>query len=137
MVAFVIMPLFALSNAGVALPSDVAMAFSSPITLGVIAGLVLGKPIGITLFAWLSVRIGLAERPTGVTWGDLHGVAWLGGIGFTMSLFIAALAFEADPALLAAAKIGVLAASTIAGVAGFVILRRRFRNGTSAAGAAV
>ncbi|MDQ2670897.1 MAG: Na+/H+ antiporter NhaA, partial [Gemmatimonadota bacterium] len=106
-----------------------------PITLGVILGLVLGKPIGITLVAWVAVRLGWAERPEGVTWGDLHGVAWLGGIGFTMSLFIAALAFD-DPALLAAAKIGVLGASLVAGVIGWTMLRRRFSDRAAVGGTA-
>jgi NhaA family Na+:H+ antiporter len=131
-VAFVIMPLFALANAGVALPSDLGAAFKTPVTLGVMAGLVLGKPLGITLAAWLAVRVGLAERPAGVGWIDLHGVAWLGGIGFTMSLFIGALAFR-EQDLLAGAKIGVLAASTIAGAVGWLILRRRFAPGRSRA----
>ncbi len=134
-VAFVIMPVFALANAGVALPTDVAAAFASPVTLGVIAGLVIGKSVGITVFTWLAVRLGLAERPAGIGWADLHGVAWLGGIGFTMSLFIAALGFD-DATLLASAKIGVLAASTVAGTVGFVLLRRRFR-GRGANGTAV
>lgn len=134
-VAFVIMPLFALANAGVVLPRDLGAAVSDPITLGVILGLVLGKPIGITLVAWAAVRLGWAERPEGVTWGDLHGVAWLGGIGFTMSLFIAALAFD-DPALLAAAKIGVLGASLVAGVIGWTMLRRRFSDRAAVGGTA-
>ena len=131
-VAFVIMPLFALANAGVTLPADLGGALTSPVTLGVILGLVLGKPIGITLIAWLAVRFHLAERPVGVTWGDLHGVAWLGGIGFTMSLFIGALAFS-EPDLLAGAKIGVLTASTIAGIIGSIILRKRYSSSGSEA----
>jgi NhaA family Na+:H+ antiporter len=96
---------------------------ASPVPLGIIAGLVLGKPLGVTLFAWLAVRSGLAAKPQGVTWAHLHGAGWLGGIGFTMALFIAGLAF-AEPAALAAAKQGILCASLIAGVVGFVLLRR-------------
>jgi NhaA family Na+:H+ antiporter len=134
-VAFVIMPLFALANAGVALPADLGDALLSPVTLGVILGLVLGKPLGITLIAWLAVRFGLAERPVGVTWGALHGVAWLGGVGFTMSLFIGALAFS-EPDLLAGAKIGVLTASAIAGTIGWIMLRRRYGKGSATEGAA-
>ena len=124
-VAFVIMPLFALANAGVALPADLGATITSPVTLGVIAGLVIGKPLGITLLAWLAVRFRFAERPVGVSWAELHGVAWLGGIGFTMSLFIGALAFD-EAELLAGAKIGVLTASTVAGIVGWMILRRRY-----------
>jgi NhaA family Na+:H+ antiporter len=124
-VTFGIMPLFALSNAGVSLSGgDVATAAASPITLGVLLGLVVGKPIGITLFAWGAVRSGLAALPGGVGWRALAGVACLGGIGFTMALFVAGLAFPAAPALLAEAKVGVLAASVVAGVVGALALRR-------------
>ncbi len=122
-VAFVIIPIFALANAGIHLEGDVGAAFAHPVTLGVIVGLVLGKPIGITLFAWLSVRVGLAELPGGVSWRSIHAVSWLGGIGFTMSLFISALAFPAG-ALVAEAKIGIFTASLLAGGVGWVMLRR-------------
>ncbi|MGQ0715253.1 MAG: Na+/H+ antiporter NhaA [Gemmatimonadaceae bacterium] len=125
-VAFVIMPLFALSNAGLELGGNLFASLSIPVTAGIALGLVLGKPIGITLFAWAAVRTGLATLPEQVAWRTLHGVTWLGGIGFTMSLFIANLAFS-DAALLDSAKVGILAASSIAGVVGWVILRRRDR----------
>jgi Na+:H+ antiporter, NhaA family len=121
-VAFVIMPLFALSNAGVELSSDMLRTISLPVTAGIVLGLVLGKPLGITLFAWLAVRIGLASLPERATWRMVHGVSWLGGIGFTMSLFIAGLAFG-EASLLDSAKVGILAASSIAGVAGWLMLR--------------
>ncbi len=120
-VAFGIMPLFALANAGVPLTGG-ADAVASPVSLGVIAGLVLGKPIGITLFAWLATRAGIAERPLEVSWRLLHGAAWLGGIGFTMSLFIAGLALT-DPEQLTRAKLGILAASLVAGTIGWLLLR--------------
>ena len=123
-VAFVIMPLFALSNAGVELGSDMLGSISLPVAAGVVLGLVLGKPLGITLFAWLAVRTGLASLPEQATWRMLHGVSWLGGIGFTMSLFIAGLAF-ADASLLDSAKVGILLASLVAGVAGWLMLRRQ------------
>ena len=126
-VAFGIMPLFALANAGVPLAGG-AEAVASPVSLGVIAGLVLGKPAGITLFAWLATRVGAADRPADVSWRMLHGAAWLGGIGFTMSLFIAGLAFS-DPAMLVQAKFGVLAASLTAGAIGWLILRRAAKPG--------
>ena len=90
-VAFVIMPLFALANAGVPLtPSD----FASPVAIAVAAGLVVGKPLGILLFSWIAVRTGLAVLPEGVSWGILLGGGLLAGIGFTMALFIAGLALE-------------------------------------------
>jgi Na+:H+ antiporter, NhaA family len=124
-VAFFIMPLFAFANAGVTLQGGLTTAFTSPITLGILAGLVLGKPIGITLFAWASVRAGVAEQPAGVSWRALHYVAWLGGIGFTMSLFVAGLAFTGPDAaaLLDASKIGVFSASLLAGTVGWALLR--------------
>ncbi|HEX8433152.1 MAG TPA: Na+/H+ antiporter NhaA [Longimicrobium sp.] len=122
-VAFLIIPLFALANAGVRLEGDLLGAFTHPVTLGVIVGLVLGKPIGITLFAWLSVKLGVASLPRGVSWRSIHAVSWLGGIGFTMSLFISALAFT-DGEMVAEAKIGTFTASVLAGIAGWVMLRR-------------
>ena len=120
-VAFVIMPVFALANAGVPL-TGVSEAAASPIALGIALGLLLGKPLGITLASLAAVRSGAAELPTGVTWRHVHGASWLAGIGFTMSLFVAGLAFG-DPAVLDIAKIGVLGASVIAGVVGYLLLR--------------
>ena len=93
------------------------------ITLGVIVGLVLGKPIGVTLASWLAVRMGLASLPEQVSWKHIHGAGWLAGIGFTMSLFMTGLAFT-DDAELTAAKLGILIASLGAGIVGSVILRR-------------
>ncbi len=123
-VSFGIMPLFAISNAGVSLSGTaIRSAIASPVTLGVLAGLILGKPLGITAFSWLAVRLGIATLPSGVSWPMLSAAAVLGGIGFTMSLFIAGLAFV-DPALLDAAKVGVLAASCLAGAVGWLLLRR-------------
>jgi NhaA family Na+:H+ antiporter len=121
-VAFLIVPLFALANAGVAIGGDLGGALTNPIALGIIVGLVVGKQIGITLGAWLVVRAGLAALPDGVSWRHVYGGAWLGGIGFTMSLFVADLAFGESP--LALAKIGILAASVIAGVGGYLVLWR-------------
>jgi NhaA family Na+:H+ antiporter len=121
-VTFGIMPLFALANAGVDLRGGGA-AIASTIGLGVLTGLVLGKPVGITLASWLAVRAGVASLPAGVGWRVLAGVAMLGGIGFTMSLFIAALAFGDSPAALTSAKLGTLAASLVAGIAGWLALR--------------
>jgi NhaA family Na+:H+ antiporter len=120
-VAFGIVPLFALANAGVAL-TDPGRAVTSPVTLGVAAGLVLGKQVGVTLGAWLVIRGGLAALPDDVRWRHLYGAAWLAGIGFTMSLFVGSLAFG-EGALLDAAKLGILAASLVAGLAGWALLR--------------
>lgn len=121
-VTFGIMPLFALANAGIVLRVDLLSALNHPVTLGVIFGLVLGKQLGITLFSWLAVRSGLADLPKQVSWRHLYGTGWLAGIGFTMSLFIANLAFD-DPALLAMAKIGILVASLVSGLVGWFLLR--------------
>lgn len=122
-VAFFIMPVFALANAGVVLSGDMlAAAFGSTVTLGIILGLVLGKQIGVTVFAWIAVRLGWAAMPAGVTWRQLYGVAWLTGIGFTMSLFIGGLAFV-DPAMLDNAKVGIMTASIISGFGGWLLLR--------------
>ena len=121
-VAFVIMPIFALANAGVALhgltPNEPPAA-----PIGVALGLALGKPIGITLFAWLAVRLGLAEMPAEVRWSHIHGAGWLGGIGFTMALFIAGLAFRGTPTL-DSVKLAIFSASAVAGIVGYQIIRR-------------
>jgi NhaA family Na+:H+ antiporter len=121
-VTFAIMPLFALANAGVAISSGFASSLTSRISFGVMAGLILGKQIGITGFAWLAVRTNLASMPKGTTWRQIYGASWLGGIGFTMSLFIASLAFG-ESTQLTSAKIGILAASIIAGLVGWILLR--------------
>ena len=108
------MPVFALANAGVVFSGGITQHLSEPVTLGVALGLLLGKPIGIGLASWIAVKAGMALLPSGVNWNHIHGAAWLGGIGFTMSLFIAALAFP-NPGLLATAKFGILAGSLLAG----------------------
>jgi NhaA family Na+:H+ antiporter len=121
-VVFAIMPLFALANAGVPLGGGIAEALRSPVVLGIVAGLIVGKQLGITLFSWLAVKSGVSELPTGISWRQVYGAGWLAGIGFTMSLFISDLAFPDSP-LVNVAKIGILAASVIAGVVGWLILR--------------
>jgi NhaA family Na+:H+ antiporter len=95
---------------------------TEPLALGIIVGLVAGKQIGLTLFSWLAVRAGWAALPQGVTWHHIYGAAWLAGIGFTMSIFIATLAF--DGASLDEAKTAILAASLLAGVGGSLYLSR-------------
>jgi NhaA family Na+:H+ antiporter len=121
-VVFAIMPIFALANAGVPLGGDIVGALASPVTLGIVLGLVVGKQLGITLFAWLAVRSGVSELPEGIGWRHVYGAGWLAGIGFTMSLFISDLAFSED-SLVETAKLGILCASLIAGMVGWTILR--------------
>jgi NhaA family Na+:H+ antiporter len=121
--SFLIVPLFALANAGVTIRGELAAIVVDPVFLGVVLGLVVGKQVGISLAAYAVVRLGLAALPEGVRWAHIYGVAWLGGIGFTMSLFIAGLAYGQGP-LLAVAKVGILAASIIAGAGGYLVLRR-------------
>lgn len=121
-VAFAIVPIFALANAGVDLGADLEAAVTSSLTLGIVLGLIGGKLVGILGISYLAVRSGLTELPHGITWRHISGAALLGGIGFTMSLFIGGLAFD-DPVLLDRAKIGILMASVIAGGAGFLVLR--------------
>jgi Na+:H+ antiporter, NhaA family len=121
-VAFGIMPVFALANAGVRLSADVTSSLLDPIALGTIVGLVVGKQLGVAASSWAVVALGLATLPTRATWRQLYGVALLCGIGFTMSLFIATLALGDEH--LNAAKIGVLTGSLISGVAGYLVLAR-------------
>jgi len=125
-VTFLIMPAFALANAGVSLGGDLRSHLSEPISLGVALGLLLGKPLGIMLAAWFAVKIGWSGLPEGVTWNDIHGAAWLAGMGFTMSLFIGALAFS-DHEMLERAKFGILAGSLLAGIVGSGILLAKGR----------
>ncbi|MGA8889978.1 MAG: Na+/H+ antiporter NhaA [Anaeromyxobacteraceae bacterium] len=120
--AFLILPVFALFNAGVRLDGRIQEALMQPVSLGIVLGLFLGKQVGITLTSLLAVKTGQAELPPGVTMAQLYGASILGGIGFTMSIFVAGLAFEEGP-LLASAKLGILAASAISGVVGFVVLK--------------
>jgi Na+:H+ antiporter, NhaA family len=130
-VAYLIMPVFALFNAGVVI-ADSQGALVSAVSLGAFFGLLLGKPIGIVGFAWLAVRAGLAELPERIDWRAMVGVGLLGGIGFTMALFIAGLAFEEAPALLDQAKLGVLAASVIAATLGLILLASVLPSASSA-----
>lgn len=124
LVTFVVLPLFALANAGVALPDDMASALAGPVTIGVGIGLLLGKPIGVLLASLLMVRFAGARLGTGVTWRHMVGAGLLAGIGFTMSLFVNELAFPGHPELALDAKLGVLMASATAGVIGYFWLRR-------------
>jgi Na+:H+ antiporter, NhaA family len=117
--AFVVMPVFAFANAGVRIGWPVEHA---EIALGVLAGMIIGKPLGITAAALATVKSGIAKLPDGVCWRSLFGYAWLAGIGFTMSLFIATLAFD-EVAPVDAAKLGILAGSVLAGIMATIILK--------------
>lgn len=118
-VGFAIMPLFALANAGV--PIELS-AVTEPVAVAVAVALFLGKPVGVVLFSYLAVKLGVARLPSGVSWPALLGGGFLAGIGFTMSLFVAGLAFDAHPVLLADAKIGILIGSACAALVGAGLL---------------
>lgn len=124
-VLYVIVPIFAFANAGVVLgtlsPSDVL----APVTLGIALGLIVGKQLGVFGAAWLTVKLGAAQKPNDMSWGQLYGLACLAGIGFTMSLFIGGLTFD-DAVLMNQTRLGVLTGSLISGLMGFVLLRRSF-----------
>jgi len=122
-VTFGVIPLFAMANAGLDLHSiPFGEIIFQPVTLGVIMGLVFGKFFGISSFAWLAVRLGLASLPSGVQWRHILGAAWLGGIGFTMSLFIAQLAFADTLSLFEQARLGIIIASLISALVGLAWL---------------
>jgi NhaA family Na+:H+ antiporter len=116
-VAFVIMPIFALANAGVRVDGP---AFFDPVALAVLLGLVIGKPLGILLFSWAAVKTGFAKLPSGVGWTAVFGGGILAGIGFTMAIFIASLAMEGT--MLSAAKVGILGGSVASAVIGVVVM---------------
>ncbi len=127
-VAYLILPLFALANAGVVLGAlDLGTAALHPVTLGIIFGLALGKPVGIILFTWLTTKILRVNLITGATWSMILGVGFLGGIGFTMSLFISALSFT-EPVFQEYAKIGIIGGSLFSGIFGYAVLRWATRN---------
>ncbi len=121
-VSYLVLPVFAVANAGVAVSGDALhAAVTSRVALGAGVGLVAGKPAGIIVAAWLAVRAGLGELPRGVGWSHVAGAGMLGGIGFTVSLFVTGLAFD-DPALVADAKMGIFAASIVAAALGVIWL---------------
>jgi len=118
---YLILPLFALANAGVSLEGNGSVGLLNPVSLGIILGLVLGKPLGITLFSWAAVRLGLAEKPGGVGWRQFFSASCLAGIGFTIALFFASSAFD-DAEIQATAKLSILLASVLASVIGSLLL---------------
>lgn len=130
-VNFIIMPLFALANTNIRFESDMVEGLASPLGMGIIAGLFIGKPIGITLLSWVSVKLGLSELPKGTKWFQVLAMGLMSGIGFTMSIFIALLSFD-DAYHQTEAKFAILTASALSGIIGYVILRnlgrKRVRN---------
>ena len=122
-VAFGILPLFALANAGVDLSGLTLAALFAPVPLAIAAGLFAGKQLGVFTAVWVSVRLGLVARPAGATWPQVYGVAVLCGIGFTMSLFIGVLAFPGDAAHLNDVRLGVLTGSLLSAMVGYLVLR--------------
>jgi NhaA family Na+:H+ antiporter len=121
-VAFLILPVFAFANAGVNLQGLSLADLAQPLTLGIAAGLFLGKQIGVVAATWIGVKSGLARLPEGVGWWHVYGVACLTGVGFTMSLFIGSLAFGADETM-NAVRLGVITGSILSGLLGFAVLR--------------
>jgi NhaA family Na+:H+ antiporter len=125
-VIFLIMPVFALSNTGVLIGNNVQSVITSSEGIGIMLGLFLGKPLGIMLFSWFAYKTGAASLPENIKWVHILGVACLAGIGFTMALFVAGLAFK-ETGLINNAKISILFASVIAGFAGYIVLRKTLR----------
>jgi NhaA family Na+:H+ antiporter len=121
-VTYLVVPVFGFANAGVALTGMTLAQFQQPVTLGIAAGLFAGKQLGVFASVWLTVKLGLGERPAHASWLQIYGISLLCGIGFTMSLFIGLLAFPASPALQDAVKVGVLAGSLASGLAGAIVL---------------
>ncbi len=122
-VAFLIIPIFALANAGIPIElSGIGEVMTDPITIGIMFGLILGKFLGIAGFSWIAIKMGIAQLPQGVNFSQIIGVALLAGIGFTMSIFIAELAFTNDASMLLMAKTGILFASLLAGILGVICL---------------
>ncbi|MDE2837396.1 MAG: Na+/H+ antiporter NhaA [Chloroflexota bacterium] len=122
-VSFVVLPVFALANAGIVFTSEMlSEAGGSPVTLGVAVALLVGNPLGTLGTTWLAVRLGIGQLPSTVTWKHVLGTGFLAGIGFTVSIFVAGIAFD-DPALADQAKIGIFGASLTAGVVGYLFLR--------------
>lgn len=129
-VAFVIVPIFALANTAIIFEPNWMDGLATSVSYGIIGGLVLGKPIGIMIFAYIAVALGIASLPSGLKWKHILGTGMLAGIGFTMSIFVAILAFD-NPAYVATAKIAIITASLISAVVGLIylkiILKRKFK----------
>jgi NhaA family Na+:H+ antiporter len=125
-VAFVVLPLFAISNAGVHISGSIFQMILDPVAVGVIFGLVFGKFLGISIFSRLMVLFKISVLPENVKWPEIYGAAMLAGIGFTMSIFISDLAFD-DPEIIEKAKVGVMVATIISSVIGVIMLKLYYK----------
>lgn len=121
-VNYIIMPLFALSNTNIRFVDGMLEGLTTPLGLGIIAGLVAGKPLGITLLSWVTVKLGISSMPNRAGWAHIIGVGMLGGIGFTMSVFIALLSFPGEQLILSEAKFSIMTGSVLSGILGYVVL---------------
>jgi NhaA family Na+:H+ antiporter len=126
-VTFMIMPIFALANAGIVIAKDFSAVITNSVAVGIVAGLVIGKPLGIFVFTWLSVKLKVAELPEGMTFTQIGAVGMLAGVGFTMALFISTLAWT-DESIIQTAKTGVLIGSLISALIGSFLLYLTTRN---------
>ncbi len=122
-VAFIILPIFALANTGIILGADALQSLTANNSLGIISGLLIGKPAGITLLSFIAVSIGICRLPLDLNWKHVFGAGLLGGIGFTMSIFITNLAFAGESDVINASKMAILLASLTAGTIGFLWLK--------------
>jgi NhaA family Na+:H+ antiporter len=122
-VAFIILPIFALCNTGIVIGADALQTLANPNELGIMGGLILGKPIGITLLSFVAVSLGISRLPLDLSWRHIFGAGLLGGIGFTMSIFITNLAFVGNAAEINGSKMAILLASLTAGTIGFLWLK--------------
>jgi NhaA family Na+:H+ antiporter len=130
-VAFFILPIFAIANTAITLNGDIqAILFQNINSIGIILGLVIGKPLGILLFSYISYIIGISKLPEGIKWKNILGVGFLAGIGFTMSIFITLLAFE-DIQIINNSKIAIIFASTLSGIIGYLFLRYTLKSSTN------
>lgn len=116
------MPIFALANTNIAFEDGMVQGLGTVLGMGIMLGLLIGKPVGITLFSFLAVKLGIANMPKGANWKHITGVGLLGGIGFTMSVFIALLSFSDENTILSEAKFSILVGSVISGILGYLIL---------------
>ncbi len=126
-ISYLVIPLFALANAGVLINEQAISQIFSKESLGIMLGLFIGKPLGITLFCWMAVRTKIASLPSDINWSQLIAIAILGGIGFTMSVFISGLSFPSNPEFLSAAKLAVLIGSTLSALIGVLVIRWKLK----------
>lgn len=123
-VAFAILPIFAFANSGISLGGVGIEQLMHPVPLGIAMGLFVGKQLGVFMFCWVSIKLGLAKLPAGINWGMLYGAALITGIGFTMSLFIGSLSFEETGVNLFDERLGIIVGSVLSAIAGYMVLNK-------------